>query len=68
MEKLYLKPGKDRDNQVLIVPKPDGKHLALEGEWVERSAFWLRRLQHGDVVIATEAVESEPAKPSGKNK
>ncbi|MGL5369676.1 MAG: DUF2635 domain-containing protein [Plesiomonas shigelloides] len=38
----------------LIVKKPDGTVLSADGEAVPRSAFWLRRLADGDVIISTD--------------
>lgn len=32
------------------VRKPDGKHLKADGESVEVTSYWLRRLEAGEVV------------------
>lgn len=37
------------------VRRPDGRHLAAEGEVVEMSSYWQRRLAAGDVVAVSEA-------------
>jgi hypothetical protein len=37
------------------VRKENGEVLAAEGETVERSAFWLRRIKDGDVEIVAPA-------------
>ena len=44
---ISIKPAK-ADVQV---PKPDGSKLKAEGEIVKRSAYWVRRLNDGDVVL-----------------
>ena len=44
---ISIKPAK-ADVQV---PKPDGCKLKAEGETVKRSAYWVRRLNDGDVVL-----------------
>lgn len=47
----------------LKVRKPVGKHLADQGEWVERDSYWLRRLADKDVEETTPPAdpESKPA-------
>ena len=46
------------DNKIFVKPtKPDikvrnperGRHLALEGEWVPKNAYWFRRERDGDI-------------------
>ncbi|HGO5302383.1 MULTISPECIES: DUF2635 domain-containing protein [Vibrio harveyi group] len=37
------------------VRKPEGGFLALEGEEVLRSAYWVRRINDGDVLADAEA-------------
>lgn len=48
-ETAYLKPADG-----LQVRKPNGSHLATEGEAITFDSYWLRRLNKGDVV-ATKA-------------
>lgn len=43
---INLKPAKTN----VPVRKPDGSYLAVEGEAVLRNAYWVRRLNDGDVV------------------
>lgn len=45
MDQIKVKPAPDRR-----VRKPDGALLDAAGETVERSSYWMRRLQAGDVV------------------
>lgn len=51
MKTLFIKPAPG-----LKVRKPDGGELKPDGEQVEPSSYWLRRLADGDVV------ESKPVK------
>lgn len=44
---ITIKPTKVGVN----VAKPDGAKLKAEGETVKRSAYWVRRLNDGDVVL-----------------
>lgn len=50
-----LKPAGDAD-----VRRPDGRHLKRDGERVEMTSYWLRRL------AAKEVVEVNAAKPAAK--
>ncbi|MCW4628281.1 MULTISPECIES: DUF2635 domain-containing protein [Marinomonas] len=50
-EMITIKPAKAGVN----VLKPDGTHLANDGETVKRSAFWVRRLSDGDIAIVQQA-------------
>lgn len=43
---INIKPAKP----AVPVRKPNGEYLNAEGEKVERSSFWVRRLNDGDVV------------------
>ena len=47
--KVYLKP-KDPNLKVL---KEDGQPLDVNGEKLEPSVYWLRRLDDGDVVFVS---------------
>jgi topoisomerase IA-like protein len=49
-KQIFLKP----KNPELAVRKPKGGYLASDGEFVERSAYWMRRIQDGDVVQLSE--------------
>ncbi|APF70643.1 hypothetical protein ASZ79_00608 [Vibrio cholerae] len=42
--------------------KPEGVFLAENGEEVERSAFWVRRLKDGDVVLVEQSAKKTRAK------
>ncbi|SIO94792.1 DUF2635 domain-containing protein [Vibrio spartinae] len=55
IQMIFIKP---RDG--LTVRKPDGTFLNVAGETVRRNAYWVRRLNDGDVT------KSSPA--SGKTK
>ena len=44
------------------VRKPDGTHLADDGETVTRNTFWVRRIADGDVVEVTETAAAPAAK------
>lgn len=59
-ETITIIPAKQDVN----VPKPDGTKLSSKGEKVTRSAYWVRRLSDGDVVI----VEQKAAKKLAVNK
>jgi len=48
MQTKFLKPADG-----LKVRKPVGGHLAPDGEAVEPSSYWLRRIEDGDVAEAT---------------
>ena len=62
-EMIKIKPAKDGVN----VPKPDGSKLSADGETVKRSAFWVRRLSDGDVVLVeTAKTKSVAAKADTK--
>lgn len=45
----------------LQVRKPTGSHLAPEGEPVEMTSYWLRRLNDGDVVEVIESTDKPKA-------
>ncbi|EOW9436667.1 DUF2635 domain-containing protein [Vibrio cholerae] len=55
---ILLKP-KSKD---VPVRKPEGVFLAENGEEVERSAFWVRRLKDGDVVQVDQSAKKTRAK------
>lgn len=54
-EVIEIKPAKVG----VSVPKPDGTRLKAEGEKVKRSAFWVRRLNDGDVVLLKAKTSSK---------
>lgn len=60
--KIKIKPSKEG----LKVVKPDtNRDLDPQGEVVEQSSYWLRRLAEGDVVLIEEMKEeNEPLKPA----
>jgi hypothetical protein len=61
-ERIYIKPvPQPEGQQPLKVRKPVNGHLAVDGEWVNRDSYWLRRLNDGDVVEAEAPAEPEPA-------
>lgn len=43
---IKIKPAK----AAVPVRKPTGEYLDKDGEAVERSSYWVRRIQDGDVV------------------
>jgi hypothetical protein len=45
---MFLKPAEP----AIKVRKPDGAHLAPEGESLPDTVFWRRRMKDGDVVAA----------------
>ncbi|MDQ7097420.1 MULTISPECIES: DUF2635 domain-containing protein [unclassified Serratia (in: enterobacteria)] len=47
MKTKNLKPNAD-----VLVRKPDGSHLAKEGESLTLTAYWLRRIAEGDVAVS----------------
>ncbi len=49
-------------NLAIKVRKPDGTHLADDGETVTRNTFWIRRIADGDVVEVTETAAASAAK------
>ena len=51
---IEIKPTKPE----VKVRKPNGEHLSAEGEKVERTAYWVRRLRDGDVVVVTSPNEA----------
>jgi hypothetical protein len=63
-QKVLLRPRKG-----LAVPNPrTGKSLRAEGERVELSAYWRRRLRDGEVEAGSARVEDHTSveKPRGK--
>ena len=56
-EQQFLRPAKG-----VKVRRPDGRHLAEDGETVTMSAYWQRRLAAGDVV---KGVAAKPAATKG---
>ncbi|WP_153448478.1 DUF2635 domain-containing protein [Vibrio algicola] len=56
--KIYVKPNKAN----VKVRKPDGKYLAEQGEEVTKSAFWVRRINDGDVVASEPTPTTKPKK------
>jgi hypothetical protein len=61
-EMITIKPAKEGVN----VLKPDGTHLANDGETVKRSAFWVRRLSDKDVEIVKPANVAKAAAKKGE--
>lgn len=61
--KIHVKPTKPS----VKVRKPDGKYLAEQGEEVTKSAFWVRRINDGDVITTklTKAVSTKTATKKG---
>jgi hypothetical protein len=59
---ITIKPAKAGVN----VLKPDGTHLANNGETVKRSAFWVRRLSDKDVEIVKPATVAKAAAKKGE--
>ncbi|NBJ36620.1 DUF2635 domain-containing protein [Serratia fonticola] len=47
MKTKHLKP-----KGSIQVRKPDGKHLATEGENLPLTAYWLRRIAEGDLEVS----------------
>lgn len=48
---ITIKPAKAGVN----VLKPNGEHLAADGETVQRTSYWVRRLSDGDIAIVQQA-------------
>ena len=59
-EQQFLRPAKG-----VKVRRPDGRHLADEGETVIMSNYWQRRLAAGDVVKGAASAMPAPAKGTG---
>lgn len=56
--KTKIEPGRPG----LLVRKPEGGHLAADGETVTWSTYWQRRLDDGDVKIpARTKADAKPA-------
>jgi len=49
--KIFVKPAHEK---VLVRNPGRNRHLKIEGEFVTYDAYWLRRINDGDVVKATE--------------
>ncbi len=64
MNKKQIKPARDG----LLVRKPDGTHLAADGEMLAVSAYWLRRETCGDVVISDVTVNEKTVKTTKTTK
>lgn len=61
-ERIFIKPVPQPDGQpALKVRKPVNGHLAADGEFVNPESYWLRRINDGDVVIATPPAETAVA-------
>lgn len=58
MEKIFIKPS--RPGLVVRIPGYPNRTLAAGGEWVNKTAAWVRRLRDGSVI------EAEPPKRSKK--
>ncbi|ATR83061.1 DUF2635 domain-containing protein [Pseudomonas sp. FFUP_PS_473] len=56
MTQIYLKPVAGRDNPM---PEKGGELLPEEGAYVPRNAYWVRRLNAGDVVEAKPKKEAK---------
>jgi len=67
IQKLHLKPAREG----LLVRHPQTKRpLKKEGEEVNKSTYWLRRLKEGSVVEVNKKVEAKPvaaAQPKKKD-
>ncbi|MDD9158311.1 DUF2635 domain-containing protein [Aliivibrio sp. S4TY2] len=59
---ITVKPKKE----AVLVRKPDGTHLDKKGEKVKRTAFWVRRINDGDVVVEETEQSNTPAKTEEK--
>lgn len=58
---ITVKPNKED----VLVRKPDGTHLDKKGEKVKRTAFWVRRINDGDVIdVEAEQRKADEAKES----
>lgn len=61
MERIFVKPAAPD----MKVRKPVNGHLGAQGEWVNRESYWQRRINDGDVVLATPPAEA-PAPASAQ--
>ncbi len=59
-EKVFLKP---REGVKVRMPKPAIGHLPEDGAFVEKSIYWRRRINDGDVVAATPPKKTESPAP-----
>lgn len=60
---MFVKPGEGR-----VVHDPErGDDLPAEGRSVPRTAYWVRAVNSGDVVIAKSDDAAGTAKPAGKS-
>lgn len=62
--KIFIKPKGD-----MKVVKPEtALHLKAEGEYVEQSTYWLRRISDGDVILIEEKEQTQTKLESPKSK
>lgn len=62
---ITVKPKKED----VLVRKPDGTHLNKKGEKVKRTAFWVRRINDGDVIrVEVEEHKAKEAKAKASTK
>lgn len=61
---ITIKPA----NPAVNVRKQDGPFLAEDGEPVTRTAYWVRRLNDGDVVEVKDQAEADAAVESTPKK
>lgn len=64
MATVFIKP----TSAALKVPKPAGDYLAVDGEEVELTTYWRRRLRDGDVVKLSVAAATKAQKATEKAK
>lgn len=61
-EMITIKPAKEG----VSVLKPDGTHLANDGETVKRSSYWVRRLLDKDVEIVKPVAAAKAVAKKGE--
>lgn len=64
MKKIKVKPS--LKGLKVINPKTS-RHLSENGEEVERSSYWIRRIKSGDVLIVQDEIIEEKKKQSKKS-
>jgi hypothetical protein len=64
-QRIFVQPASDR-----LVRFPDNRERVLkaEGEWVQNSTYWRRRIVGGDVFKAIPPIETETKKETSTNK
>lgn len=66
MPKIFIKPAVA--GHIVRHPEKMQHVIAQDGEWVESSMAWHRKIAHGDVVLCNPPSEVKPKNPPVKAK